>query len=224
VGSDYLFVDRWFVHAPLETTYETIGDTLGYPDWWGDVFVSVEGDGGPPRAGRHVRIVSRGFLPYLLRWEAEITEAEAPARFAFMMTGDFVGSGSWRFDAAGDGTNAVFDFRPRVEKAGVKQLSPVLKPLFRWNHRWAMNRGERGVNALFANAAASAGEAGGRHEDRERDDREGEPRPPAPDLFARQAVERAHAAGEQDGADRERRQHVRPDDDHQLVLHDSHRR
>jgi hypothetical protein len=149
VGSDYRFVDRWFVRAPLETTYDTIGDTLGYPGWWGDVFVSVDGDGGPPRPGRHVHIVSRGFLPYLLRWEAEISDVDAPSGFAFTMTGDFVGSGSWRFESAADGTNAVFDFRPRVEKTGVKQLSPVLKPLFRWNHRWAMNRGERGVNALL---------------------------------------------------------------------------
>jgi Polyketide cyclase / dehydrase and lipid transport len=223
VGSDYRFVDRWFVRASLERTYDTIGDTLRYPAWWGDVFVSVEGDGGPPRPGRHVRIVSRGFLPYLLRWEAEITDVEAPTGFAFAMTGDFVGSGSWRFETAADGTNAVFDFRPRVEKAGVKQLSPLLKPLFRWNHRWAMNRGERGVNTLLA-SASSAGEADGGHEDRERDDHEGEPRPPAPDLLARYTVERAHTAREQDRADRERGQHVRTDDDDEFVLNESHRR
>jgi hypothetical protein len=149
VYNEYRFVDRWFVAAPLETAYDTIGDTLRYPDWWGDVFVSVEGDGGPPRPGRHVRIVSRGFLPYRLRWEAEITEATAPTGFAFAMTGDFVGSGSWGFEPADGGTAAVFDFRPRVEKPGVKQLSPLLKPVFRWNHRWAMERGERGLDSLL---------------------------------------------------------------------------
>ena len=31
-----------------------------------------------------------------------------------------------------------------------KQLSPVLKPLFRWNHRWAMERGQRGIDELFS--------------------------------------------------------------------------
>jgi hypothetical protein len=148
VYNEYRFVDRWFVRAPVGEAYDVVGDTLGYPRWWSDVFVSVEGDGGPPRPGRHVRIVSRGFLPYLLRWEAEVVEADAPRRFDFTMDGDFVGHGSWTFEAADAGTNAVFDFRPRVEKPGVKQLSPVLKPLFRWNHRWAMTRGERGVNAL----------------------------------------------------------------------------
>jgi Polyketide cyclase / dehydrase and lipid transport len=152
VFNAYRFVDRWFVRAPLAATYDVVGDTLGYPSWWSDVFVSVDGDGGPPRPGRHVEIVSRGFLPYRLRWEAEIVEAEAPHHFAFTMTGDFVGDGSWSFEGREGGTEAVFDFRPRVEKAGVKQLSPVLKPLFRWNHRWAMERGERGVNALFADS------------------------------------------------------------------------
>lgn len=149
VYNEYRFVDRWFVRAPPEAVYDVVGDTLGYPGWWGDVFVSVEGDAGPPRSGRRARIVSRGFLPYLLSWEAEVVEADAPRRFAFTMTGDFVGSGSWTFDSVDGGTSAVFEFRPRVEKPGVKQLSPVLKPLFRWNHRWAMQRGERGVNALF---------------------------------------------------------------------------
>jgi hypothetical protein len=147
--NEYRFVDRWFVRAPIEDSYEVIGDTVGYPGWWGDVFVSVKGDAGPPRPGRHVKIVSRGFLPYRLRWEAEITEADAPHSFEFAMSGDFVGGGSWTFESVESGTNAVFEFRPRVEKRGVKQFSPILKPLFRWNHRWAMTRGERGVNALF---------------------------------------------------------------------------
>jgi hypothetical protein len=156
VYNEYRFVDRWSIDATVEDAYEIVGDTLGYPRWWGQVFVAVEGDGGPPRPGRHVKIVSRGFLPYLLRWEAEVTEAGPPRRFAFTMQGDFVGAGSWTFEAAGGGTNAVFDFRPRVEKPGVKQLSPVLKPLFRWNHGWAMKRGHEGVNALLARAATAS--------------------------------------------------------------------
>src|SRR3954453_10159151 len=154
MSNEYRFVDRWFAHAPVAQAYDVIGDTLGYPRWWGDVFVSVTGDGGPPRPGRHVQIVSRAFLPYRLRWEAEITEADAPNGFAFSMTGDFVGAGSWTFEPDEGGTNAVFDFRPRVEKAGVKQLSPVLKPLFRWNHAWAMKRGQRGIDSLLATSPA----------------------------------------------------------------------
>ena len=137
----YEYVDRWTVDAPVDEVYDLVGNTLGYPEWWGKVFLAVEGDPGPPRPGRHARIVSRGFLPYTLRWEAT-----APRSFAFTRRGDFVGTGSWRFEQAVEGTVAVFDFRPTVEKAGVKQLSFLLKPLFRWNHRWAMKRGQEGIN------------------------------------------------------------------------------
>jgi uncharacterized protein YndB with AHSA1/START domain len=150
--SEYRFVDRWFVPGPVDEVYERIGDTLTYPSWWGDVFVRVEGDGGPPRPGRHVRIVSRGYLPYLLRWEAEITTVDPPRGFAFTMTGDFVGAGSWSFEPSDGGTTATFDFRPRVEKPVVKYLTPLLRPLFRTNHTWAMRRGERGARTLFAAA------------------------------------------------------------------------
>jgi Polyketide cyclase / dehydrase and lipid transport. len=156
MGAEYRFVDRWSVQAPLTDVYEVVGNTLGYPTWWGDVFVSVEGDEGPPRPGRQATIVSRGFLPYRLRWQAQIVEANAPHGFSFTMTGDFVGGGSWTFVESVAGVDATFDFRPRVEKAGVKQLTPVLRPVFRWNHSWAMKRGERGLRKLFEERRGNA--------------------------------------------------------------------
>jgi hypothetical protein len=39
----------------------------------------------------------------------------------------------------------VFDWRLRAEKPLLKSLSFLLKPLFRWNHGWAMARGEEGL-------------------------------------------------------------------------------
>lgn len=149
MAAEYRFLDRWSVQGPLADVYEVVGNTLGYPTWWGDVFVSVDGDEGPPRPGRQATIVSRGLLPYRLRWQAQIVEANAPHGFSFTMTGDFVGTGGWTFAEAGGLVSATFDFRPRVEKAGVKQLTPALRPIFRWNHSWAMKRGERGLWKLF---------------------------------------------------------------------------
>ena len=43
----------------------------------------------------------------------------------------------------GKGTLVTLDWNPKVEKPIVKLLSPVLKPVFEWNHHWAMNRGEK---------------------------------------------------------------------------------
>ncbi|HYR44360.1 MAG TPA: hypothetical protein VER98_15125 [Terriglobia bacterium] len=45
----------------------------------------------------------------------------------------------------GTGTNVVLDWNPIVEKPVVKLLSPILKPIFRWNHNWTMVRGQRQI-------------------------------------------------------------------------------
>jgi uncharacterized protein YndB with AHSA1/START domain len=145
VPAQYRFIDRWFVPAPIGDVYDVIGDQLGYTAWWDKVFLAVSGDAGPPRPGRRAAIVSKGFLPYKLRWEAEVVEAEPPRGFRFTMEGDFVGSGDWALEEADGGTRATLDFRPAVEKPFVKQLTPLLRPLFAANHRWAMRRGQEGI-------------------------------------------------------------------------------
>jgi hypothetical protein len=48
-------------------------------------------------------------------------------------------------NSKGNGTHVVLDWNPIVEKPVVKLLSPVLKPIFRWNHNWTMIRGQRQI-------------------------------------------------------------------------------
>jgi hypothetical protein len=145
VPAQYQFIDRWYVPAPVGDVYDVIGDQLDYPSWWDKVFLSVTGDDGPPRPGRRASIVSKGFLPYKLRWVAEVVEAGRPRGFRFTLEGDFVGSGEWTLEEADGGTRATLDWRPAVEKPLVKHLTPVLRPLFRANHLWAMRRGQEGI-------------------------------------------------------------------------------
>ena len=162
MGVEYRFVDRWFVPAPLEEVYDLVGDQLAYPRWWGDVFLRVTGDSGPPRPGRRASILSRGFLPYKLRWNAELTEVERPRRLVMRLSGDFEGGGTWILEEAEGGTDATLDWRPVVEKPLVKHLTPVLRPLFRQSHVWAMRRGQQHVLELVRNGhLQQPGEAGG---------------------------------------------------------------
>ncbi len=64
------------------------------------------------------------------------------------MTGDFVGTSGWALTEVDGGTRAVLDFRPSVSKPFVRNLSPLLGPLFRANHRWAMRRGQEAIRRL----------------------------------------------------------------------------
>ncbi|MDA0256552.1 MAG: hypothetical protein O3C25_02265 [Chloroflexi bacterium] len=38
-----------------------------------------------------------------------------------------------------------YDWRVRAEKLLLRRLSWLLRPLFAWNHRWAMAQGERSL-------------------------------------------------------------------------------
>jgi hypothetical protein len=140
VPAAYHFVDHWFVPAPVEEVYDVIGEPLEYPRCWGDVFLEMGGDPGPPRPGRHTTI-----LPYRLRFESNVVAAERPRSIEMTLSGDFEGGGSWNFEAAEGGTRAVLNWRPVVNKPLVKNLTPVLRPLFRANHTWTMKRGERHI-------------------------------------------------------------------------------
>jgi uncharacterized protein YndB with AHSA1/START domain len=143
--AEYQFIDEWFVPAPPEAVYDVIGAPLEYPDWWGDVFLEVEGDEGPPRVGRRNRIKARGFLPYRLRFESEVVDAERPRRIQMSLSGDFDGGGEWRFEPVEGGTRATLDWRPVVNKPIVRHLTPVLRRLFAANHYWTMRRGQEHI-------------------------------------------------------------------------------
>jgi hypothetical protein len=55
----------------------------------------------------------------------------------------------WRLEPEGEGTRVILEWNPRVEKPLVKILSPILKPIFRWNHDWTMKLGERRIAAYL---------------------------------------------------------------------------
>ena len=42
-------------------------------------------------------------------------------------------------------THCELDWRPVVAKPFVRQLTPVLRPLFRANHNWTMRRGQQRI-------------------------------------------------------------------------------
>jgi hypothetical protein len=145
VPAAYRFLDHWVVPYAIDAVYDVVGDPLRYPEWWSDVFLSAEGDAGPPQPGNRTTVVARGFLPYRLSFALETTEAERPTRIKSQLRGDFEGSGEWRLRTDGGNTVCELDWRPVVNKAGVKQLTPLLRPLFRANHNWTMRRGQQHI-------------------------------------------------------------------------------
>ena len=146
-ANDYVFLTNWQAKGKAAEAYEILTDVPGYLRWWSEVYLAVDplAPAGKDGLGQSYRLLTRGKLPYRLRWDARIVETRRPNGFTIEATGDFIGRGTWSFNEHGEDLEIVFDWRLRAEKPLLKSLSFLLKPLFRRNHRWAMERGEQGL-------------------------------------------------------------------------------
>jgi hypothetical protein len=126
-----------------------LGEATELPRWWPSVYLDVkELAAGDPKTGvgRVVQLYTKGWLPYTLRWSFTVTESDPPNGFKLVADGDFVGTGVWTFTQDGDFVDVVYDWRIRADKALLRFGTPVFRPIFAANHRWAMARGEESLD------------------------------------------------------------------------------
>src|SRR6266446_201513 len=145
--SDYHFIDRWRVEADVKEVADILEDALSLPQWWGSVYFEVKEiePGGEHGIGKLVSLRAGGWLPYTLRINFRTIESRYPYGFSMDATGDLEGQGIWTFEQDGFFVNVTYDWTIRANKAIVDKLSFLLKPVFRSNHNWTMNRGEESL-------------------------------------------------------------------------------
>ena len=94
---------------------------------------------------KKVRSLVRAKLPYTLDFTTELIREKAPSEIEIRASGELAGRGLWKLKQKGKFVFVTFYWDVRAEKFLVKILSPILKPLFRWNHDWVMKVGEKGL-------------------------------------------------------------------------------
>lgn len=151
-ANTYRFVEHWWIPgATPEEVYEVISDSRLLPRWWKGVYLESRplGEWTEPRVGSRTRVKARGFLPYRLNFILETTALEPGRLVEVKALGDF--EGIWRATLSSEpgGTHVDIDWRVTVQKPIVRFLSPVLKPLFAWNHYWTTPRGETGLRTYL---------------------------------------------------------------------------
>jgi hypothetical protein len=154
---EFTLSSHWLVVATIEEVAAILSEPERLPDWWPEVYLSVEivDPGGPDGVGRVVAFHTRGWLPYTLRWRGTVVTADRPRTWTIEATGDLDGRGVWRLEQRGELAVVDYDWRVRVEKPGLKPFAPVLRPVYAANHRWAMARGLEGLTRELARRRAA---------------------------------------------------------------------
>ena len=152
-ANTYSFVESWILpEASPDEVWQVIADARLLPEWWKGVYLESEPLGGwtAPRVGNRSRVKARGFLPYKLSFILEATALDPGKLVEVKTSGDF--TGIWRAALSSErmGTRVDIDWRVTVEKPLIRFLSPLLKPLFAWNHNWTTPRGEAGLRSFLA--------------------------------------------------------------------------
>jgi hypothetical protein len=131
MSAGYEFWTVWRVAGTLEEVKAILGDAEALPRWWPSVYLDVA--------------VAR----------------DGAAGFALTATGDLDGNGRWTFQPDGPEVVITYHWRVAADKALLRRLSWLLRPVFAANHRWAMARGEESLRLeLRRRRAANAVERG----------------------------------------------------------------
>ena len=93
-----VFLTNWRIKGSAEEVYTILTDIPAYLRWWPEVYLAATPlTPGKGWIGQSYRLLTRGKLPYRLRWDAWIVETRRPYGFTVEAAGDFVGRGVWTF-------------------------------------------------------------------------------------------------------------------------------
>jgi hypothetical protein len=155
MAAEYVFLDEWDVDAPQEAVFAALADARTYPTWWQPTYLEVQADG-PPAVGCTSRQKFKAKLPYTLSTVSTIVRLEAPREVEAEVDGDLRGRGVWTLSTVNGKVHVRFDWRVHADRALLRILTPVLRPLFRWNHDAAIRQAMIGLEP-YARAQQHSG-------------------------------------------------------------------
>jgi uncharacterized protein YndB with AHSA1/START domain len=152
MAKEYVFLDEWDVDAPQEKVFEALADARTYPEWWKPVYLDVEGDCEPSQ-GCTTKQHFKGKLPYTLKTTSEIVSYDPPNQFQVEVVGDLTGTGKWTLTPRDGRVHVRFDWIVHADRPLLRYLTPIMRPIFRWNHNWSTARAREGLEP-FARSRA----------------------------------------------------------------------
>jgi len=120
------------------------------------VYLAAQADG-PVALGTASEQHFKGRLPYHLHTRSVIAELDPPRSVTADVDGDLRGRGTWTLTPTPErGTHVRFDWQVHADRRLLRVLTPVLRPMLRWNHSWAIARAIEGLEPYAQRRAAAS--------------------------------------------------------------------
>jgi uncharacterized protein YndB with AHSA1/START domain len=142
VPETYHFVTDWRFQAPLQKVWSVVLDIEHYPGWWKNFrrVTITHGDG--RSVGSVIECEVRGSLPYSLKYELEVKEADEYRHILLRSTGDLVGTGRWEFSEVEPSTvKAVYYWDVATTNPILNVAARLAKSALARNHEQVMANG-----------------------------------------------------------------------------------
>ena len=81
---------------------------------------------------------------------SKVVAADRPNSFETKVDGDLAGSGRWTLTHRDGKVHIRFDWIVFADRPLLRYLTPVLRPLFRWNHNWSVQRAREGLQPYLS--------------------------------------------------------------------------
>lgn len=143
---DFVLLSRWRIAAPVRAVWQSLSDSQGWPLWWPYVrSVRLLRQDSRGEVGSERRIEWGSALGYGLTLDVTTTRIVKDREIEGIAHGDLDGVGLWRLDSDGNVTLVTYRWAVSLRKPWMRQLLPVLRPVFAWNHNAVMRAGARGL-------------------------------------------------------------------------------
>lgn len=145
-SNHYHLITRWQLDAPLEAVWAAIFHAEAWPVWWKGVeCAEILEHGDDCGLGARQRYTWKSVLPYRLTFVTCVTRVEPLHLLEGRVEGELEGTGCWHFARHANLTTVHFDWQVRTTRPWMTLLTPLAKPVFRWNHNAIMRAGGIGL-------------------------------------------------------------------------------
>ncbi len=160
MAADYVFRTVWRVTGTAAEVRHVLADGASLPRWWPAVYLCVTtvNEGDEHGVGGEIAMLTKGWLPYTLRWTLRVVEPITDSGYALTATGDLNGTGRWIFEQDGPEVVITYDWEVSASKPLLRRLTWLLRAVFSANHGWAMARGEESLRLELRRRRAASEE------------------------------------------------------------------